>query len=48
MVSYAFDRVSVQLNALNLTDVTYYEGVYQGHVVPGTARALRLRLTYGF
>ncbi|HEX7374779.1 MAG TPA: TonB-dependent siderophore receptor [Steroidobacteraceae bacterium] len=48
MVSYTADRLSVQLNALNLTDVTYYEGVYQGHVVPGTTRALRLRLGYAF
>ena len=48
MAEYEFEHVGLQLNVLNLTDEDYYEGVYQGHVVPGTARALHLKVEYAF
>ena len=47
-VEYALGAVNVQLNAFNLFDRKYYEGVYSGHVVPGTTRSAQLRLEYGF
>jgi len=46
MVAWRLDHLSVQLNALNLTDRTYYEGVYTGHVVPGTARTFHLTVAW--
>lgn len=48
MLAYRFDHLSVQLNALNLTDEEYYEGVYTGHVVPGAARTFHVRLGWTF
>lgn len=48
MAAYRLDHLALQLNALNLTDETYYEGVYTGHVVPGTSRAFRLTVSWTF
>jgi catecholate siderophore receptor len=42
LVAYEKPRYEVKLNVLNLLDREYDEGVYQGHVVPGTRRALLL------
>lgn len=47
-VEYEVGAVSLQLNAFNLFDRRYYEGVYSGHAVPGTSRSAQLRLEYGF
>ena len=47
-VEYEVGAVSLQLNAFNLFDRKYYEGVYSGHAVPGTSRTAQLRLEYGF
>lgn len=47
-VEYEVGAVSVQLNAFNLFDRKYYEGVYSGHAVPGTSRTAQLRLEYEF
>lgn len=48
MVAYAAPSYEVRLNALNLADADIYEGVYQGHVVPGTKRSLQLSVEYKF
>jgi catecholate siderophore receptor len=44
MVEYELDRYSLKLNAFNLLNAKYYEGVYTGHVVPGTSRAIQISL----
>ena len=44
LIEYSQPRYTVKLNALNLLNKTYYEGVYQGHVVPGNKRALQATL----
>ncbi len=40
--TYEIGRVEFQVNLFNLTDETYYEGLYTGHAVPGTARSVRV------
>jgi catecholate siderophore receptor len=47
-VEYETGPVTVQLNAFNLLNRRYYEGVYAGHSIPGTSRAAQLRLEYEF
>lgn len=42
LVEYSQQRYTVKLNVLNLLNKSYYEGVYQGHVVPGYKRAVQL------
>lgn len=42
LIEYSQQRYTVKLNALNLLNKTYYEGVYQGHVVAGNKRAVQL------
>jgi catecholate siderophore receptor len=44
MLAYEQRLYAVRFNVLNLFNAHYYEGVYQGHVVPGTLRALQLTL----
>ncbi|SNT00742.1 catecholate siderophore receptor [Noviherbaspirillum humi] len=44
LVEYAAKKYSLKLNVFNLLNKTYYEGVYAGHVLPGTPRALQLTL----
>ena len=39
---------TVKLNVLNLMDRDYYEGVYSGHVVPGTRRTLQATVELKF
>jgi catecholate siderophore receptor len=46
LLSYESDRYMVKLNLLNAFNKRIYEGVYQGHVVPGTARTLQLSFEY--
>ena len=48
MLSYQRQGVQLKLNVLNLANRRYYEGVYQGHVIPGTARNVQLTLEYKF
>ncbi len=48
MVSYTAPAYEVRLNALNLLDEALYEGVYQGHVVPGARRSVQLTVEYKF
>ena len=42
LIEYSQHRYTVKLNALNLLNKTYYEGVYAGHVLPGNKRAVQL------
>jgi catecholate siderophore receptor len=42
LLAYAQRRYELRLNVLNLFDRDYYEGVYQGHAVPGTKRSAQL------
>lgn len=44
MLAYESRPATLRLNVLNLFDKPYYEGVYQGHVIPGTLRAVQLTL----
>ncbi len=48
LVEYSTKTWSVKLNVFNLFDRIYYEGVYSGHVLPGTSRAAQLSLNYKF
>jgi catecholate siderophore receptor len=48
MLSYEHQNYLFKLNVLNLADRKYYEGIYQGHVVPGTARNVQLSAEYKF
>ena len=48
MVAYAAPSYEIRVNALNLADRDIYEGVYQGHVVPGTKRSLQVTFDYKF
>lgn len=40
LVTYEQPHYDLKINVLNLFNTDYYEGVYQGHVVPGTKRVL--------
>ena len=42
LVAYEQSRYELKLNVLNLANRDYYEGVYQGHVIPGVKRTLLL------
>jgi catecholate siderophore receptor len=44
MIEYSTKRYSVKLNIFNLLNKKYYEGIYTGHVMPGTSRAIQLTL----
>ena len=48
LVSYAKNAFAVKLNVLNAFNKKIYEGVYQGHVVPGTARTTQVTFEYKF
>lgn len=48
LVEYQQARYAIKLNILNLFDKDYYEGVYQGHVVPGMKRAAQLTVSTRF
>ncbi len=48
LVEYRPGVYSIRLNVLNLFNKDYYEGVYQGHVVPGTKRVVQLSVAYRF
>lgn len=42
LVQYEMKKSLIKLNVFNLFDKVYYESVYAGHAVPGTARAVQL------
>ncbi|WP_205609603.1 TonB-dependent receptor [Noviherbaspirillum galbum] len=44
LLEYAAKKYSIKLNVFNLFNEKYYEGVYTGHVLPGTPRAVQLTL----
>ena len=48
LLEYAAKAWAVKLNVFNLFNEKYYEGVYTGHVLPGTPRAAQLTLTTKF
>lgn len=48
IVEYQAKSYAVKLNVFNLLDQEYYEGIYQGHVVPGTPIAAQLTFTTKF
>jgi catecholate siderophore receptor len=45
LLEYSRENYAVRLNVFNLLNEKYYEGIYTGHVVPGTNRAAQLTLT---
>lgn len=46
MVEYSRERYAIKLNLYNLLNTKYYEGIYRGHVVPGTSIAGLLTLSF--
>jgi catecholate siderophore receptor len=48
LLSYEKDAIGIRLNLLNALNKRIYEGVYAGHVVPGTVRTAQLTFEYKF
>lgn len=48
LLAYEQKSYDLKINILNLTDIDYYEGVYQGHVIPGTRRAIQATVKLKF
>ena len=48
LVGYERRSYEIKLNVLNLLDQDYYEGVYQGHVIPGTRRSVQVTGRFRF
>jgi catecholate siderophore receptor len=48
LLEYAVEKYSIKLNLFNLFNTSYYEGLYAGHVVPGTTRTAQLTLSTKF
>ncbi len=48
VVEYKFEPYALQLNIKNLLNKDYYEGVYAGHVVPGTQRSVQVSMNVKF
>ena len=48
LIEYDAKLYTVKLNALNLFDRDYYEGVYAGHVIPGVKRSFQVTLSSRF
>lgn len=48
MLEYQLEQYAVKLNVFNLFNQKYYEGVYAGHVVPGTTRTAQITLSAKF
>lgn len=48
MLEYERGNWAVRLNVQNVFDTTYYEGLYTGHAVPGTARTAQLTGLFRF
>ena len=48
VVEYDAKSYAVKLNVFNLFNEKYYEGVYTGHVLPGTPRAMQVTLSTKF
>ena len=47
-LGYEVGRFAFQLNAFNLTDEKYYEGLYTAHAVPGAGRSVLLTTAVKF
>lgn len=48
MVAYEQPHYAFRLNFFNLFDTVYYDTVYQGHVIPGSPRAVQATLELKF
>ena len=48
LVEYEWKPWTLKLNLFNVLNEKYYEGVYTGHVLPGTSRAMQLTLSTQF
>lgn len=48
IIAYEQPKYTLRLNLYNITDTKYYEGVYQGHTIPGLVRTVRLTGEYRF
>jgi catecholate siderophore receptor len=48
LFEYQMEKYALKLNIFNLFNQKYYEGVYAGHVVPGTTRTAQLTLSTTF
>jgi len=48
LIEFSQERYDLKFNLLNAFNVDYYEGVYAGHVLPGTARAAQVTLRLKF
>jgi catecholate siderophore receptor len=48
LLEYQLEKYAVKLNIFNLFNQKYYEGIYAGHVVPGTTRTAQLTLSTTF
>lgn len=48
MAEYQMDKWALKLNVFNLFNRKYYEGVYAGHILPGTTRIAQLTLSTKF
>jgi catecholate siderophore receptor len=48
LLAYEKNSLGLKLNLLNAFNKKIYEGVYAGHVVPGTARSLQFTIEYKF
>ena len=49
MVKYQISRnIEVQINATNLANAYYYDGVHPGHVVPGEGRTFFISTNFKF
>jgi catecholate siderophore receptor len=46
MISYEFGQAAIKLNLLNALNKKIYEGVYQGHVIPGATRTMQVSFEY--
>lgn len=45
MIEYAIKQYSLRVNLFNLCNKKYYEGIYTGHVIPGTPLAAQVTLS---
>jgi catecholate siderophore receptor len=48
LVQYQLEKYAFKLNVFNLFNQKYYEGIYSGHVVPGTTRTAQLTVSTKF
>lgn len=48
LLEHATKFYAIKLNVFNRFNEKYYQGVYTGHVLPGTPRAVQVTLTTKF